>query len=147
MLSMDLEVLHWDEVNRFYYLNLPESVHYTPRRHTDRLLLSSHKALNTHITPLYGAPWYATVKDISQGGMRITMSGDNRPHLHKHKPLPKCEIILSDNITIQCRGEVKAFSYHNKPYRHTAISIEFDSMDDKDRQHLQHFIDFIEVAA
>lgn len=140
-------IFNWSEEEHCYYLSLPEFVAYQPRRNYPRLLLANNNPLKTHINPLYGAPWYATVKDISQGGMRINVSGDLRPHLHKDKLLPKCLVILDSNISILCQGEVRAFSYISKPYRHTEISIEFRNMSQPHQTDLKRFIDYIEVAA
>jgi c-di-GMP-binding flagellar brake protein YcgR len=140
-------ITRWSTEEQCYYVSLPEFVDYQPRRNYPRLLLANSSTLKTHINPLYGAPWYAIVKDISQGGMRINISGDLRPHLHKDKVLPKCQIILDDNISIQSRGLVRAFSYVSKPYRHTDISIEFQNMSQTHQTDLKRFIEYIEIAA
>jgi c-di-GMP-binding flagellar brake protein YcgR len=146
-LEIHTTITGWSEQEHCYQLALPDFVDYEPRRHYPRLLLENSNPLKSHINPLYGAPWYAIVKDISQGGMRINVSGDLRPHLHKDRVLPKCQIMLDDNITIQTRGLVRAFSYRNKPYRHTEISIEFNHMSEAHKMDLKRFIDYVEVAA
>ncbi|ODS23453.1 hypothetical protein AB835_08825 [Candidatus Endobugula sertula] len=147
MLEMQVTVIDWSPTDHCYYIELPNSIHYEPRRHHNRLTLARNNVLNTHISPLYGAPWYATIQDISLGGMRVSISGDLRPHLHKDTILPKCQIILSKQITISCQGRVKAFSYINKPYRHTEISIKYERMNQQHQEDLQTFIHYIEVAA
>ncbi len=146
-LEIQAKVLEWSSEDACYFLALPEYVDYQPRRNYPRLVLTNETPLKTHINPLYGAPWYATVKDISQGGMRINVAGDLRPHLHKDKLLPKCQIILDDNMAIHARGEVRSFSYINKPYRHTEISIEFRNMSQPHQSDLKHFLDYVQVAA
>ena len=147
VLEIQSRILTWNPEQDCYQLLLPEWVDYQPRRNQQRLLLSQDNILNVTINPLYGAPWYATVKDISLGGMRVNLSGDLRSHLHRDKILPKCQIILDSHMTIVARGEVKSFSYISKPYRHTEISIEFEGMSHKHLSDLKHFLDYIEVAA
>lgn len=146
-LEIHTSITGWSKQEHCFQLALPEFIEYQPRRNYPRLLLANNHPLKSHINPLYGAPWYAIVKDISQGGMRINVSGDLRPHLHKDKVLPKCQIMLDDNISVQARGLVRAFSYSNKPYRHTEISIEFTNMTEAHKTDLKRFIDYVEVAA
>ncbi|MFT5421739.1 MAG: c-di-GMP-binding flagellar brake protein YcgR [Candidatus Endobugula sp.] len=146
-LEINTSIIDWSVVDQCYRLNLPEFADYQPRRNYPRLLLDNNNLLKTHINPLYGAPWYATVKDISQGGMRINIPGDLRQHLHKDKLLPQCQVILDEDITVKCRGVVRAFTYVSKPYRHTEISIEFHNMNHFHQTDLKRFIDYIEVAA
>lgn len=146
-LEITASVKQWSAQDNSYSLELPEFIDYQPRRSYPRLTLDNHNLLKTHINPPYGAPWYATVKDISQGGMRIAINGDLRPHLHKDKALPKCQIQLDKQLHIHTRGLIRAFSYSNKPSRHTDISIEFSNMSQLDKSHLKRFIEYVEVAA
>ena len=146
-LEFAARIIGWSEQAHCYHLALPELAGYQPRRTHNRLVLAKRDILNANISPPYGAPWYATVKDISQGGMRVNLSGDIRGHLHKGKVLPKCQIMLDKDITIICRGEVRAYSYFGKPYRHTEVSIAFSGMSYLHQENLQNFISYIEVAA
>lgn len=146
-LEVNMEVIQWNAQESYYELALPEFIDYQPRRNYPRLSLNQPHLLTSHIHPPYGAPWYATVKDISQGGMRVTISGDLRPHLHRDKPLPRCQIQIDNAINVQSRGIVRGFSYVSKPYRHTEISIEFVHMSQPHQTDLKRFIDYIEVAA
>ncbi len=146
-IEVDMEVLAWNASDSSFTLALPEFIAYQPRRNFPRLTLDQSHILHSNIHPPYGAPWYSTVKDISQGGMRVAIAGDLRPHLHRDKPLPRCQIQIDDGVTLQSRGIVRAFSYVSKPYRHTEISIEFIQMSQPQQMDLKRFIDFIEVAA
>jgi c-di-GMP-binding flagellar brake protein YcgR len=146
-LDVEATVNEWSEEDSCYSLALPIINQYQPRRNHPRIQLHSDKTLKTEINPLYGAPWYAAVKDISEGGMRIAISGDLRPHLHKDKLLPKCQIRLDNNIAVQCRGIVCAFSYYPKPSRQTEISIAYQNMSQSHLTDLRRFMSYIEVAA
>lgn len=147
LLEFAARIVGWSEENDCYLLGLPEVVSYQPRRSHSRLVLAKQDILNATISPPYGAPWYATVKDISPGGMRVNLSGDLRPHLHRGKALPKCLVMLDKEITIISRGEVRSYSYSGKPYRNTEVSIEFSGMSHLHQEHLKNFISYIEVAA
>ena len=147
MLDMPLTILDWSAQERCYRLTLPDHVKYSPRRHYERLTLARHSLLNTEVKPLYGAPWCATIDNISHGGMRISVGGDLRGQLSKHQLLPICRILLSNTTSIDCRGYVKAYSYFNRPYRHTEISIEFETMDSQQREELTRFLDHLTIAA
>lgn len=148
MLNISSDVLSWDGESQCFHLKLPEIVHYQPRRQTPRLFLSGKTPLSATIDPIYGAPWYASVSNISTGGMRILVMGDLRNQLHKHKPLKKCDINLNNNSPlISCRGRVKSFSYQGRPYRHTEISISFESISDEYLDALDEFIEQLSISA
>lgn len=146
-LEMHSTIADWSAENHCYRVELPEFVGYQPRRLYPRMILAKNNMLKAQINPLYGAPWYAIVKDISKGGMRITVSGNLRDHLNKDTIFPKCQVVLDDDVTIFCRGIVRSYSYISKPYRHTEISIEFQNMSSSNRTDLTRFIDYINVAA
>lgn len=141
MLKITSEIIQWDEESQCLLLHLPEHVNYQPRRQQTRFILDKSNPINAHIDPIYGAPWHAGVDNISLGGARILVMGDLRPHLHKNKPLRKCEIKLDNGQHICCRARVKAFSYHGRPFRRTEISIEFEAMANEDLFILEEFIE------
>jgi len=146
-LDIEATVNEWSAAQGCYHLALPIVSEYKPRRQYTRFQLSRNKLLKSEVNPLYGAPWYATVKDISEGGMRIAIPGDLRPHLQKDTILPKCQVLLDNGMAIQCRGVVRAFSYVPKPYRHTEISIAYHNMSHAHQADLRRFLDYIGHAA
>ena len=147
MLKVSSDVLAWEEESQCFLLTLPDDVQYQPRRQASRTFLPSSVPLNATVDPVYGAPWYASITNISTGGMRILVTGDLRKQLHKHKPLKKCNISLDRNTLISCKGQVKSFSYHGRPYRRTEISIAFGSMSDEEQCCLNSFLDALAIAA
>jgi len=146
MLKINSEILSWDESNHTIVLDLPDRVEYQPRRQQERIVLNNNTPLSAVIDPIYGAPWHAGIDNISLGGARILVMGDLRPHLHKHKPLRKCEITLDNGQVISCRAKVKAFSYHGRPFRRTEISIEFETLQNEDLFKLEEFIEQLSMA-
>jgi c-di-GMP-binding flagellar brake protein YcgR len=147
MLKIETEVLNWNENTNSVHIKLPSTVDYQPRREYSRIVLSGSEVMSTTVIPLYGAPWYASITNISEGGMRILVTGDIRNQLHKNKPLKRCEINLPNNTMTTCAGRVKSYSYHGRPYRHTEISIAFESMTEKELDNLQHFLQVQSLVA
>jgi len=146
MLKVTSEVIEWDPSTRSIILNLPEQVEYQPRRQQARIMVINTNPLSAVIEPIYGAHWHAGIDNISLGGARILVMGDLRSNLHKNKPLRKCDITLDNGQSISCRGKVKAFSYHGRPFRRTEISIEFESMKNEDLFKLENFIEQLSMA-
>lgn len=146
MLKVTGKILNWDESTHSIVLNLPEQVEYQPRRQQTRIMLDKTMPITAVIDPIYGAPWHAGIDNISLGGARILVMGDLRPHLHKNKPLRKCDITLDNGQIISCRGKVKAFTYSGRPFRRTEISIEFETWQNEDLFKLEEFIEQLSVA-
>ncbi len=147
MIKVTCEVLGWEEKSHCLLLTLPEDVNYQPRRHELRVELTGSAPLTATIDPLYGAPWYASISNISTGGMRILVTGDLRNNLHKNKFLKKCNITLANGSEVPCKGRVKAFSYHGRPFRRTEISIAFESMSEDDHAELRQAVEQLAIAA
>ena len=147
MLKVTASVISWEESSQCFLTHLPEDVEYQPRRQEARLFLSGKVPLSATIDPLYGPPWYASIVNMSVGGMRVVVTGDLRNQLHKHKLLKRCELNLDDNNAISCRGRIKSFSYHGRPYRRTEVSIAFESMNEESISILTHFLEQLSMAA
>lgn len=147
MLSFSAIILDYDPVERSFSIDLPRHADYQPRRIEPRIEFSEESLYSTNINPLFGAPWYALLKNISHGGMRIAVAGDLRDQLHKDLPIQRCEIDLGFKRPLSCGGRVKSFSFYARPYRHTLISIMFEGMEEADRLYLDDFLlDVMEAA-
>jgi c-di-GMP-binding flagellar brake protein YcgR len=147
MLKIVSEVDYWDESKNCLTIKLPSNVEFQPRREFSRFSLTGTQVMSTKVIPLYGAPWFASITNISEGGMRILVTGDIRNHLHKNKALKKCELNLANNTMTTCAGRVKSYSYSGRPYRHTEVSIAFESMTQNDLENLRHFLQEQSLAA
>ena len=147
MLQVNSKVLSWEKHKHSITMELPQKVSYQPRRQEQRLNLMGPTVVNAIIDPIYGAPWYGNILNISSGGMRILVMGDLRNNLHKNKPLRRCEVKLNDREIIHCKGRVKSFSYFARPYRRTEVSIAFEAVDAEYQQVLNEFIEQLSIAA
>lgn len=145
MLTLTSKVIDWDDLSLSFLLNLPSNVAYKARRSEPRVPISN-QAFKAVIDPIYGAPWYAGIVNISQGGMRIVVTGDIRSNLHKNKPLRDCELEV-DNHVIHSPGLVKSFSYFGRPYRRTEVSIAFENMGEEEHILLSNLISQLCIPA
>lgn len=147
MLCFSVMVLDYDPIDQTLSIDLPYQADYQPRRIEPRIEFSDESVHSANINPLFGAPWYAKLINISQGGMRIAVAGDLRNQLHKNLPIQRCEIDLGFKRPLRCGGRVKSFSFYNRPYRHTLVSIKFEDISDNDLAYLDDFLgDIIEAA-
>lgn len=147
MLCFSAMVLDYNANDRSLSIDLPYQADYQPRRIEPRIEFSEHTVHSANINPLFGAPWYAMLKNISHGGMRIAVAGDLRDQLHKNLPIQRCDIDLGFKKPLTCGGRVKSFSFYTRPYRHTMVSIMFDGMSQNDLAYLDDFLlDIMEAA-
>jgi len=147
MLNIKVDVISWSEATHCLHLSLPEDTGYSPRRQHYRREILATAPINALVAPVHGAPWHATLVNVSVGGMRIIVSGDLRSELDKHKPLKKITLSLPGNDTVTCGGHVKSFRFIGRPYRRTEISIEFNNLSDDHKFDLQHFVECVSIAA
>jgi len=136
-----------DPIDNSLCIDLPYQADYQPRRIEPRIEFNDQSVFSANINPLFGAPWYAKLKNISQGGMRIAVAGDLRDQLHKNLPIQRCDIDLGFKKPLRCSGRVKSFSFYTRPYRHTLVSIMFENMNEHDLGNLEDFLmDVMEAA-
>jgi|GEM_PF-2771039 len=147
MLCFSAMVLDFDPIDNSLCIDLPYQADYQPRRIEPRIEFNDQSVFSANINPLFGAPWYAKLKNISQGGMRIAVAGDLRDQLHKNLPIQRCDIDLGFKKPLRCSGRVKSFSFYTRPYRHTLVSIMFENMNEHDLGNLEDFLmDVMEAA-
>jgi c-di-GMP-binding flagellar brake protein YcgR len=122
---------------------LPEHAVYTPRRQYRRADVSDRSSLSLKLRAVGHEPMYASVLDISGGGLRASVSGNLLGQLRHGGLLPLCELVLSDELTLRCSARVRSFRLLRLPHRHTEISIEFVDLPIERQQQLQQFINNI----
>lgn len=122
---------------------LPEQVSYIPRRQYRRADMSDKSILNLKLRAVGHDAVYASLLDISSGGLRASVPGNLLGQLRHGALLPLCELTLSDELTIRCSARVRGFRLLRLPHRHTQISIEFVDLPLERQQQLQQFINNI----
>ena len=119
---------------------LPEHVSYIPRRQYLRADMSDKSNLGLKLRVVGHEAIYASVLDVSTGGLRASVPGNLLGQLRHGALLPLCELTLSDELTIRCSARVRSFRLLRLPHRHTQISIEFVDLPFERQQQLQQFI-------
>jgi len=119
---------------------LPEHVSYIPRRQFKRADISDRSSLSLKLRAVGHEAIYASVLDISSGGLRASVPGNLLGQLRHGALLPLCELVLSDELTLRCSARVRSFRLLRLPHRHTQISIEFVDLPFERQQQLQQFI-------
>ena len=122
---------------------LPEHAAYTPRRQHRRADMSDRSSLSLKLRAVGHEPIYASVLDLSCGGLRASVPGNLLAQLSHGALLPLCELVLSDELTLRCSARVRGFRLLRTPHRHTQISIEFVDLPCERQQQLQQFINNI----
>lgn len=128
-----------------YLMALPTQIAYTQRRFFPRLDGARLHAINCDIglkirSPLK-MPWYATLINLSAGGMRVSVPGKVGAQLNLGEQLPLANIRLGD-LSFATPLKIKSFRQQRKPYEHTAISLAFTNINPQDRIRLQNFVVF-----
>ncbi len=114
-------------------LLLPDELLYLPRRQHPRFDLRSAR-LGVCIRPLGEAQRQGTLINLSLGGMRLALPGNQLHGLKRDTLLPYCEFTLPNQTRIRCQAVVKAARLERQPYRHTQVSLAFaDMMSDRER--------------
>jgi c-di-GMP-binding flagellar brake protein YcgR len=119
---------------------LPEQADYLPRRQFRRADMRDKPSLSLKLRALGQDVCYASVLDISSGGLRASITGNLLGQLRHGALLPLCELSLSDELTLRCSARLRSFCLLRTPHRHTQISIEFVDLASESKQQLQQFI-------
>lgn len=146
-LSFTKNIKHWDPAKDAYTIDLPSDTTYTSRRAAPRVELNTVKPMYAIVKPVFGAPWQATIKNISQGGARVSIAGDVREWLSSHSALPECAINVSPGMVIKTKGMIRGYRFSGRPYRHTEVSIEFLDLSAKPRSQLERLVDTLSTEA
>jgi|SRR5690554_3197546 len=124
-------------------LLLPSALEYLPRRQHPRFDLRSSRLGVTFRTPGAEESGQGTLINLSEGGMRLAVPGNQLQALKPETLLSYCQFSLPNQTRIRCQAVVKAVRLESHPYRHTQVSLVFaDRMSDRERlscylEHLQ----------
>jgi len=120
---------------------LPEELSYQPRRQTVRCDLAHKAPIVVKVRPSGYDASFGTLKDLSLGGLRLSVAGNLLGQLRHGDLLPVCELTLSDELRICCSARVRAFRVERNSHRCTQISVEFIDLPIEKQKQLQKFID------
>ena len=134
-----------DSDSLVYVMELPNEIAYKQRRFYPRLpaefLQPPQDRFLAKLKSPLKTPWHCALKNISAGGIRVSVPGKVSPQLHIGQLLPTATFLIGD-ISISSQLTVKSFRHERRPYEHTDISLGFSGINFQDRLRLQNFISF-----
>jgi hypothetical protein len=119
---------------------LPENLSYQPRRQNHRCDVGIESGVQVKIRAIGQEMCYGALRDLSSGGLRLSVAGNFLSQLRHGALLPFCELRLSDELHIRCSARIRSFRLEPKPHRSTHISVEFIEMTTEARQQLEQFM-------
>lgn len=121
-------------------VNYPDAVESDQRRNNFRVALDPGQTVSAKLFQDSYENYFGVVKDISNHGLRINLSGNQSDQLGHGDVIPSC-IIKLDNINqIECQLTVRSKRYFSRPYRFTQIGTEITGIHLKHRHLLTNYI-------
>jgi len=121
-------------------LNLPDVIKLEQRRNNFRLQLRNNQPVSAKLFQNHYDALSGMVKDISNHGLRINLTGNQTDELQHGDILQHCEINLDEMNQIECQLTVRSKRYFSRPYRHTQIGTEITDIKLKHRDLLTHYV-------
>lgn len=121
-------------------LSLPDTVNLEQRRNNFRLQLKNNQPVSAKLFQNHYDALTGMVKDISNHGLRINITGNQTSELKHGDILQHCEIHLDEMNQINCQLTIRSKRYFRQPYRHTQIGTEITGIQLKHRDLLTHFV-------
>lgn len=138
--STTLEAVDYGDGVQIYTFHLPETLLHKQRRRHPRVSISPRQPLTVRLQSPWRTPWFATAKNISASGMRLTLGGNALDQLRPGAIIPRCEFEFNPEFRFRCQAQVRAFKFLRRPYRHTDISIQFLDMPAVQAKALEQFL-------
>ncbi len=134
-----------DKESLIYLMELPSNIAYKQRRFYPRLSSSSpgFQAFSPTLqlkSPIK-TPWHCSLKNISAGGICVSVPGNVSPLLQVGALLPRVKLQIGE-FSICSELRVKSYRHHRKPYDQTSLSLSFSDISFQDRLRLQNLISF-----
>lgn len=120
-----LEAVEHGLDGQIFTFELPETLVHRQRRRYSRVNMSQQQPLTARLQSPWRTPWFATIKNLSANGMRVTVGGNALDQLRPGAIIPQCEFEFNADFKFRCQARVRAFKFVRRPYRHTEISVQF----------------------
>lgn len=111
---------------------LPEHADYRPRRAWSRFGLPGAQ-MKAKVRAVGNEPQFGKILNLSAGGMRLALTGNQLGYMRRDALLPLCQFQLSGGLRINCQARVKSARIARTPFRHTQVSLEFTDILPSDR--------------
>ncbi|MCV6625257.1 MAG: flagellar brake protein [Cellvibrionaceae bacterium] len=143
--EMDCKVLdyHSDSAMPYYSLALPERIHAGQRRKQRRIAISEDFPITVSLQTNLGERLHGSAENISAGGLRLRLAGNQLKELQAGAFLPQCELNFPGGLRLNCSARIKGLQFKREPHRHTSVSICFGQMEPANRDTLNGLVDAI----
>lgn len=143
--EMECKVLayHHHSAMPYYSLRIPETIHCGQRRKQRRISVDEDFPITISLQTPVGQMLYGSAENISAGGLRLRLAGNQLKELYPGAMLPLCELSFPGGLNIRCRAKVKGLQFLRQPHRHTQISLIFSDLAHEQRQQIEGLIDVI----
>jgi len=121
-------------------LRYPDVVESDQRRNSFRISLNPNQTVSAKLFQNSYENYFGVVKDISNHGLRINLSGNQSDQIEHGDVIPSCMIKLDDMSQIECQLTVRSKHYYSRPYRFTQIGAEITGIPLKHRHLLTNYV-------
>jgi len=121
-------------------VHYPDVVESDQRRNNFRISLDPTQTVSAKLFQNSYENFFGVVKDISNHGLRINLSGNQSEQLEHGDVIPSCVIKLDGINQIECQLTVRSKRYYNRPYRFTQIGTEITGIHLKHRHMLTNYV-------
>jgi len=118
----------------------PDVVESDQRRNNFRISLDPTQTVSAKLFQNSYENYFGIVKDISNHGLRINLSGNQSEYIEHGDVIPSCVIKLDDINQIECQLTVRSKRYYSRPYRFTQIGTEITGIHLKHRHLLTNYV-------
>lgn len=147
LLNCHVEAQANNPLLRSIALKLPSNIEYQPRRQDPRLAIRKDRPLTVKLLSDLGDAWFASIENISAGGLRVNVGGNISDRLGIGAVLPMCHFRLSPDLTIQSQVRICAYRFARSPHRHTEISLQFHKPPAEQQRRLAAALDLNQSSA
>lgn len=93
------------------------------------------------MTPLM----HGHVLDLCQTGLLMSCAATQKPSIFTHHGT--CKIVFTTHFCLSTKVRIRHLSFHRKPFRHSLLRVEFEHLDDEQKDQLAMFIRQFENTA
>ncbi len=123
-----------------YEIQMPSEMMVHRRRKSERAKVPKDSGVKVKCFVPLMEPMFATIKDVSADGIKLSIAGDKRLGLKLDGVIQHCEIELARDKKINCQLRIKNLVFGRIPFQHTAIGAEFENLEQAMKEELLNAI-------
>lgn len=134
---------YFDSTMPYYSLAMPTKIHTGQRRKLPRIAIDEDFPITVGLINTVGSNLYGSAENISAGGMRVRLAGNQLKEIYSGAVLPECEFSFPGGFSVKCRARVKGIQFQKHPRRHTSIGLSFIDLAPEEQRQIQGLIEAI----